>query len=135
MNFFTPKVHIALLYLGILGLMYFALTVNVIVHRWKFRVPIGGGQHQKMTQIIRMHGHFAEYVPLLSLMLVILEINRSPSELLHFFWISLIFSRIFHAWGLFSSHLPHIGRTLGMIFNAIVLMGSSVSLLISFTRN
>ncbi|UOF02795.1 MAPEG family protein [Bdellovibrio reynosensis] len=135
MNFFTPKVHIGLLYLGILGLMFFALTVNVIVHRWKFRVPIGGGQNQKMTQIIRMHGHFAEYVPLLSLMLVILEINRTPSEFLHFLWISLVLSRVFHAWGLYSSHLPHLGRFLGMTLTAIVLLGSSTGLLISYTGN
>lgn len=135
MNFFSPKIHIALLYLGILGFFYFALTVNVIRTRWKHKVPLGAGQNRTMEQVIRVHGHFNEYVPFISLMLILLEINKMPNEALHFFWICLVLSRVFHAWGLLTSHTISKGRFIGMILTAVCLVGASFSLLANYVRN
>jgi uncharacterized membrane protein YecN with MAPEG domain len=128
MNTLASELHVGLIYLGVLGLLFLALTVNVIRHRWKFRVGLGVGNNPMMEQIVRVHANFSEYVPFCSLLLIVLEINHTSPVTLHALWIVLIASRVFHAWGLLSGRGPTKGRTIGMVLTAVVLLGSSLSL-------
>ncbi|KYG62648.1 hypothetical protein AZI87_15255 [Bdellovibrio bacteriovorus] len=134
MNLFSSQIHLALPYLGILVLMYFALTVNVIRNRWKHRVGLGSGQNSIMEQVIRIHGNFGEYVPFLSLILIVLEINKATPVFLHTYWILLILSRVAHAWGLWGSRSVSRGRTLGMTLTGVVMLGSSLMLFVQFFK-
>ncbi|MGZ3773972.1 MAG: MAPEG family protein [Pseudobdellovibrionaceae bacterium] len=132
MDLLNTQLHVASLYLGILGLLYFALSGIVIKNRWKHKVPIGAGEQMQMQQAIRVHGNFAEYVPLCSILLVVLELNKASVNLLHFFWISLICGRLLHAWGLSKYHGISKGRFIGTNLTFLALVGSSVSLVLQF---
>ena len=132
MNILGSEVHTGLLYLGILGLLYVILTVDVIRHRWKFRVGMGVGENPHMEKVVRIHGNFAEYVPFCALLLIVLEINHAHPLLVHALWLALIFSRVSHAVGLQTSNGLSKGRTLGMSLTIAVMVISSLSLIVQF---
>lgn len=125
-------ISVALSYLAVLGLMYLALTVNVILRRKKFRVGIGSGENGLIAKAVRVHGNFAEYVPFISVLLIVLELNLTPTWLLHIFWGCLVLGRVAHAQGLSKSAGITPGRFGGMILTMIPLLGASITLLIKF---
>lgn len=125
-------ISIALPYLFVLGLMYLGLTANVILKRNKLRIGIGSGKDTSMALAVRVHGNFAEYVPLISLMLIVLELNLTPWWLLHLFWGCLVLGRVIHAQGLSKSAGKSNGRVLGTSLTWLTLLGASVTLLFKF---
>ena len=52
------------LYAGILALIYIGLSGYVIQGRFKNKVSLGDNNNADMQKRIRVHGNFAEYVPL-----------------------------------------------------------------------
>lgn len=68
--------------------------------RRHLKQPLGDGGHTGLQRAVRVHGHFAEYVPLaLLLLLLLLELARLPAALLHGYGLLLLASRAAHAIG------------------------------------
>lgn len=88
------------LYTGIFVIFYLLLTYYVILGRWKYRVALGDKDNTHMRKRIRTHGNFYEYVPLVLICLLLLEIQNASTTLLHTIALLLLISRISHSVGL-----------------------------------
>lgn len=112
----TPaSVAIVTFYAGILGLIALLLAILVVVQRAKTRTSLGSGGHASLERAIRVHGNFSEYVPLILLLLVVLELGGLRPLWLHAMGIALVLGRVLHAWGLTASSGTSAGRFLGIV--------------------
>lgn len=125
-----PK--LSLFYAGILGIMYFLLSVNVIRYRWKEKKGLGYESHPKdpLFRAVRIHGNFMEYVPFILLLLAMDEITMRGEAFLHTMGIGLIFARIFHFMGITKSHLVSWQRSAGVALTFIILLVLSINLIV-----
>lgn len=53
-----------------------------------------------MRQAIRVHGNFAEYVPLMLVLMLVAELNHIEPLLIHFGGVAILLGRVLHAYGL-----------------------------------
>ena len=122
---------ISLFYAGLLGVLYLVLAYGVIVVRRRERVGIGHGDSKALAIAVRIHGNFAEYVPFLLLMLLMMELVGANPILLHALGAGLFIGRILHALGLKQSAGTSVPRFVGMLLTFVVLL-FSVGYLIGF---
>ncbi|WP_417658568.1 MAPEG family protein [Pseudidiomarina sp.] len=113
---------ISMLYAGLLTLLYFVLSVNIIRLRWRDRVGLGTGDSHDLKVAVRIHGNFAEYVPLSLLLLVVMELQGASVGLLYGLGATLFVARICHALGLTMSVGPSWARTVGVLGTFSVLL-------------
>ncbi|MDN7123405.1 MAPEG family protein [Pseudidiomarina terrestris] len=118
----TVELPISMLYAGLLALLYFVLAALVIRLRWRDRVGIGTGESKDLEVAVRIHGNFAEYVPFLLLLLVLMELSGASGMLLHTVGGLLFVARVCHAIGLRMSIGPSWARTVGVLGTFIVLL-------------
>lgn len=120
-------IKITLLYSGILALMVFALSLNVIWYRFKEKTGLGHNQspESRLFRSIRIHGNFLEYIPLLLLLMALDEMSGRSSFMLHTIGISLVLGRVLHYFGLTKSPNTSWQRFLGtnLTFIPLVIMG------------
>ena len=120
------------LFAALLTLLYIVLAIRIIRLRWRERVGIGTGESLPLKAAVRVHGNFAEYVPLGLILLLLMEVNGA-SELLLFAMGGLLFiARIFHAIGLTRSIGVSIYRTIGVLGTFSMLLVSAGFVLGSF---
>lgn len=117
------------LYASLNGLIYVALSINVIRKRWKFKQSLGDGGESILRKAIRVHGNFSEYVPLALVLLGFLELNQVQTIWLHIIGSSLTIGRILHAFGLSFFRGSSFPRFAGMSLTFGVLIFSSLLLL------
>src|ERR1700733_5030769 len=65
-------------YLAILALIYAALAIRVASLRRSKRAVFGDADNAELRAMIRSHANFAEYVPIITLMVALLEASGSP---------------------------------------------------------
>jgi uncharacterized membrane protein YecN with MAPEG domain len=70
-------------YAGLLGILFFYYSVLVVKSRFSKKIPLGDGGDHHFQQVIRAHGNFSEYTPIVLLLLFIAEVNQSNSIILH----------------------------------------------------
>ena len=80
------------------------------------------GGHETLEKAIRVHGNFAEYIPMALLMLGLYEINGADPSVLHVLGASLFIGRILHAVGLSKTKGVSKHRQIGMISLFIVMV-------------
>ncbi len=118
---------ISSLYAGLLAIMLVSLALFVIAGRFKYKVGLGYGKNEDMVRRVRMHGNFVEYVPLLLIMMVIMEINSMHGWMLHTYGIGIILTRLSHAYGLYTSSKISLFRTIGMAGTFALLLIAAVA--------
>ena len=72
----------------------------VILGRWKYEVSLGDGEQKDLNRRIRAHANFMETVPLAVILLWIGEIHVFAPQIVHAFGVTLIVSRLLHAFGM-----------------------------------
>src|ERR1700680_1537548 len=65
-------------YLAVLALLYATLSIEVVRLRRKNLAGFGDADNAQLRSAIRAHAHFAEYVPIIALMVMALEISGLP---------------------------------------------------------
>ncbi len=114
------SVPITAFYGGLLGAIYIYLSFAVIFKRREYKVGIGDGGEKHLSQAIRVHANFAEYIPFALVLMLMAEMNQANHLLMHIVGVALIIARILHAFGL--NH--HVGvswqRGVGVITTFIV---------------
>ena len=85
-------------YAGLLGLLFFGLSIVVIRRRGTEKVSLGDGGKAVLERAIRAHGNFAEYVPLILILLGIMELNQVAVWRLHLLGGLLLVGRLLHAY-------------------------------------
>jgi len=109
-------------YGGLLALLFVGLAFNIIRLRYKFQVGIGDGEQPVLAKAIRVHGNFAEYVPITLLLLACYELNGGADLWLHILGMSIFIGRVLHAIGLTKTTGTSKQRQLGMLSIFLVMM-------------
>lgn len=108
------------LYAGLLALWFVALSVRVVQRRGH-GVSLGDGGDTLLLRRIRGHANFAEYVPLILLMMGFLEFSHYSGWLLHAFGIVLVVARLLHGYALSFSEQFKFGRFWGTLLTFILV--------------
>ena len=109
-------------YAGLLAVFYVLLSSRIILMRQKFQVGIGHGEKKELHRAIRVHGNFAEYVPLALFLILLLELNKADNWVLHALGTMLLFGRLFHAMGLSKSAGSSTPRFLGGVLTYSMML-------------
>ena len=119
----TPmSVAVVTFYAGILGLICLVLAVLVVRQRGKTNTGLGTGGHLALEQAIRVHANFVEYVPLILILLLLLELSGLPPLWLHVMGIALVVGRVLDAWGLSGNPNESFGRAAGITLTWLTLL-------------
>lgn len=110
------------LYAGLLGLIFLALSIQVIKARRKHMVSLGDGNIDDLQKTTRAHANFSEYVPICIILLLIAELTSQADVFLHICGIALVFGRIAHAYGLVTKAGASWGRISGTLSTFAVLI-------------
>lgn len=111
------------LYAGILAIIFIALSLYVVMGRYKYQTLFGDGGHDDLNRRVRIHGNFAEYVPLALLLLVLYETQAGSAYLVHVFGIALVCGRLAHAYALKTDFFPARGAGVLLTLGTIGILG------------
>ncbi|MEP4891909.1 MAG: MAPEG family protein [Aliiglaciecola sp.] len=113
-------------YAGLLGISFFYLSALVIQQRRSLKVSLGDGGDSHFLGVIRAHANFAEYVPLILVLLLVAELNQGNHLILHAIGSLLLLGRLIHAYGLRHHSGVSWQRLWGMLMTFAALIGASV---------
>ena len=122
------------LYAGILALLFFVLSIRVIKMRGT-GISLGDGGNPIMLRRIRGHANFAEYVPLILLMMGFLEVSHFPAYLLHGLGVVLVAGRLLHGIALSFTEKFFLGRFLGTVLTFTALNVSAIACLVQAVQS
>jgi hypothetical protein len=117
------------LYAALLGLLHAALTLLVVLGRGRSGVMLGTEEDKGLFRAVRAHANFAEYVPLILLLMGLGEGLKLSALLLHMAGAGLVLGRVLHAVGI--SREPDLGaaRVGGTVLTVSVLIVASLAVL------
>jgi uncharacterized membrane protein YecN with MAPEG domain len=102
-------------YAGILGLLYFNMSLTTIKARRKHQVSLGPGQNDEIAPIVSAHGNFAAYVPLFLILLFIVETQGEWAiPLIHILAVLFLIGRFLHFKALTAEKMNFKFRKVGM---------------------
>jgi len=119
-------------YLAVLALLYVALSLQVIRLRLMNRAAFGDSGNIALRSAIRAHAHFAEYVPITTLMIAFLEAAGASTLRVHLLMGALVVARVLHPIGMYAAPTTwrfRIGRTGGVTITIALLVTSALSIL------
>lgn len=126
---------LTLLYAALNTFFYFTLSIWVVKSRVKHQIEIGHGENPSLLRVIRAHANAAEYIPLILLLILILELNHASPLLLHFMGAGLLLGRILHAFGLYTRKGPNPGRFIGTVLTWLALLIGAIASLALFFKH
>jgi uncharacterized membrane protein YecN with MAPEG domain len=100
-------------YAGLIGVLLFIAALRVSQLRLRLKVGLGDGGDRVLARAIRVHANLVEWGVPAAVLLLLAELNRAPTVLLHACGIALIVGRLMHAFALSRSGGTSAGRTLG----------------------
>lgn len=124
------SVRITAIYASVLAILYIVLSFRVAQRRRKFQVGLGTGESRELERAIRIHGNFAEYVPLALLLLVVYETGGATGWAVHAAGAALVIARVLHAIGLTQSSGRSAGRFIGTVGTWLVILGLALANLV-----
>jgi uncharacterized protein len=121
---------------SVLAILYVVLSAAVSAERNRSKVGFGtgseasvalGSEHQapRLLVAVRRHGHFAEYVPISLVMLLVLELSGANKNWLYGLAGALVLSRLMIAFGM-GRAAPNLLRAGGNTINWIMLLAAGV---------
>ena len=114
------------IYAGLLALLFVVLSLRVIGFRRLTRVALGDGSNATLMRRIRVHGNFAEYVPMALLLMALAEAQASPKWTIHALGSVLVIGRAVHAYGVGRDPEARYCRVVGMAATFVVLIAGAV---------
>ena len=121
-------------YAGLLAILYFYLTLRVVMRRRGRRISIGteraGKEDRDLLRATRTRGNFAEYAPFNLLLIGFAELMGAWPGLVHLLALTLLIGRVIHAIGL--AREPDIlpARIWGMYLTAAAMLGAALTCLV-----
>jgi uncharacterized membrane protein YecN with MAPEG domain len=107
--------------------MFVFLSFRVIGFRRKARIGLGDGGNRSLMRRQRVHGNFAEYAPLVIVLMALAELQGQPIWTIHLIGVCLVAGRLFHAYGV--SQEPEMTklRVAGMVLTFTALISGALS--------
>ena len=112
-------------YTGLLALFFFVLSMRVVAVRG--RVSLGDGGDPVVLRRMRGQANFAEYVPLIILMMAFLELRHVGSLWLHTIGFTLLVARLLHGVALSFTKQWWFGRFFGTLLTFVLLIVCALS--------
>lgn len=119
------------LYGAILALVFITLSIRTIILRGRHEVALGHGNAEELLRAIRVHGNFAEYVPLALLLIWMLESIGGSIWLIHGLAILLLTGRLIHAYGVMQTDENLKFRVVGMVMTFTTLLIAAAGILLT----
>jgi len=119
-------------YLAVLALLYVVLSLQVIRLRRMNRAAFGDSGNLALRSAIRAHAHFAEYVPITTLMVAFLEASGASALRVHVLMGALVAARLLHPLGMYAAPSTfgfRIGRIGGVTITIGLLVTCALSIL------
>lgn len=110
------------LYASVLAIIFFVLSIRVVIGRRRARIALGDGSDRTLLRRTRVQANFAEYVPMVLLLMAFAEFNGVSSLELHLIGATLLLGRVLHliGFGREPDILPL--RVVGMILTFAALL-------------
>ena len=126
---------ITALYASFLTLLFVYLSLRTIRLRRSLCIGLGHEENPTMLRAMRVHGNFAEYVPLALLLIFLVESSGAHQLLVHGLGGTLLSGRLSHAIGVSRNPENFRFRVFGMASTFAVLLSCAFYLLaIAVTR-
>ena len=117
------------LYAGLLALLFVFLSMRVIATRRSADVGLGDAGNSTLIRRQRVHGNFAEYVPLALVLMALMDLQSQPLWIVHVTGLLLLSGRLFHAYGVSQDPETIRLRVMGMTLTLMSLVtGALVNL-------
>lgn len=121
-------------YAALLALLLFALSIKVIQARVATRVAIGLGESGPgaigLLRASRAQGNFVEYVPMILVLMLLLELSAAPAWLLHALGGMTLAGRLAHGLGITREPEVMRLRQIGMALTFTALLVGALALLL-----
>ncbi|MEZ5566359.1 MAG: MAPEG family protein [Gammaproteobacteria bacterium] len=128
------SVAITAIYASVLSVVYVVLSYRVAKCRMRFAVGLGTAHNVELERAVRIHGNFAEYVPLALLLLAFYEVGGGAWWAVHTAGAWLVVARLLHAVGLTRSSGRSTGRFAGVVMTWTLLLALAVGNLVLSLR-
>lgn len=115
--FFLP---VALVTAGAAALINFWLGLRISQLRIAKKIMTGDGGDPRMIARMRAHLNFAEYAPLVLILIALVELARGTQTWLWVAAMVFVIGRILHAFGMDGWNL---GRMIGILSTMLVMLG------------
>ena len=120
-------------YAAFLALIFVAISAWVVAGRAAFKVNYGDGGDDRLTRRMRAHANFAEYVPLILILVALLEARATSRFTIHALLLPLVIARALHPFGMLArdgsrQQLAFRGSTTMVTW--LVLVAAAVLLLV-----
>jgi len=109
-------------YAALFALFFVVLSLRVIGARRAGRLAVGDGGNRQLLRRLRTHANFAEYVPMVIVLMALMELARSPIWQLHLIGGLLAAGRVSHAIGFGREPDIMILRVAGMVLTLSALI-------------
>ena len=120
------SIQITAIYASLLAILYIVLSYRVAQRRMRLQVGLGTGQNAELERAVRIHGNFAEYVPLALLLLALSRAAAAPAWAVHVAGAGLLIARVLHAIGLTQSSGRSPGRFSGVVATWLIMLALAV---------
>lgn len=114
------------IYAALLGLMLLFLKFRVIAARRRLKVDVLDGGERDVTRRMRVHGNFAEHVPIALILMAVVEVNGAEAWNVHALGVVLVIARILHAHGLENIPGKSFGRAAGVLGTTAVIISAAL---------
>ena len=125
-------------YLFVLAFLFVLLSYNVIKLRGAHAVAFGDAGNDELKRAIAAHSNFAQYVPIMMLILALCEASGVNPRLCFMLGFLMLFGRVSHIYGvlIYETHGeegkdPFRFRKVGMIATFAAITISSIFLLLN----
>ncbi|MGB0671495.1 MAG: MAPEG family protein [Rhodospirillales bacterium] len=131
----TVPITVTPLYAAVLALVFVVLSLRVIGRRRQARVALGPGDDQTLMRRIRAHGNFAEYAPMVLVLMLVCEFQGVSAPVLHGLGIAFLAGRLLHAANLSSEGEVIRLRVVAMMLTFTVLVTGALLALWGVLQN
>jgi len=116
-------------YAALLALFFVFLSVRVVLQRRDAKVALGDGGNRPLLRRLRVHGNFAEYVPLALILMLLCELQQAPGWLVNAIGLLLVVGRALHAAAVSREPEPLPLRAAGMALTmSAIIIGAVANL-------
>jgi uncharacterized membrane protein YecN with MAPEG domain len=97
----------------------------------KLQIALGDGKDKQLKRAIRVHGNYAEYVPLTLIMIYFVEIQSQNLSLVHGLCIAFILARLSHIYGVSQIKENIMFRMFSLFITGCVISISAISIIMT----